>query len=696
LLRADAAILAAFAGTLFLSAFLLFAVQPLLARMVLPRLGGTPAVWSVAMVFFQAVLLCGYGYAHLLMRKAGIRRALLIHFALMATALAFLPVGVGEGFETPPESGFAPWLLVLLAASIGLPFLAVSANGPLLQAWFARTGHAQAGDPYFLYGASNIGSFAALLSYPVLVEPLFTLAEQARVWTVGYVALLLAVTACGALALIRPSEPASSVPVGEPAEAAPSSWRQRLEWCGWAFLPSGLLVAVTAHVSTNIAAAPFLWVVPLAIFLLTFVLAFQRERLIPHRIIQLMLPPVAAAAVLTSFLPLLFGILGGIAVNLFALFVVAMVWHGELVARRPAASRLTEFYLFMSIGGVLGGAFASLAAPVLFDGVLEFPLLLVAAALALPEARSSSWRVAATSGAALLVAAITIVDLRGAVEDRERSFFGVITTRTTPDGVFRTLLHGTTLHGAQRLAELGLTPPARPEPLTYYHAEGPLAQGLAMARAHAPQGRLSVGIVGLGTGSLACYAAPGDSWRFFEIDPAVIRLARDPQRFTFLSACAPAAPIIQGDARLTLTAEPNESFDVLVIDAFSSDAIPVHLLTAEALRLYKDKLRPGGVALLHISNTYMELQSVVAATAQASGIAAVARVDIRPRSELQRMYAGSQVVALAHRPAELAAYRAAGWEPLSAPPNVSGWTDDYANIVAAILREQGLMGRASP
>jgi hypothetical protein len=682
--------LVAFAATLFLSALLLFAVQPLFARMVLPRLGGTPAVWSVAMVFFQAMLLAGYGYAHLLMRHAGLTRAITIHAIVLVAALPFLPIGIAESFAAPPESGFALWLLTLFAASIGLPFFAVSANGPLLQAWFARTGHLAARDPYFLYGASNLGSFIALLAYPIIFEPLFTLGEQARLWTVGYLALIVAMLGCGGLAVSR-SRRIDTVAAEESREAAPSSWRTRAQWVLWAFLPSALLVAVTGHLSTNIAAAPFLWVVPLALYLFSFVLTFQRERLLPHRTVQLMLP-FAAAALWTVFQPTIFGILGGIAVNLFAFFVIAMAWHGELVARRPNAHGLTEFYLFMSVGGVLGGVFTSLAAPLLFDTVLEFPILLAAALLALPETRSSRWRVAASSAAVLAVAGLAGADLSGRIEHRERSFFGVTTTVLSEDGVFRVLSHGTTVHGAERLSDLEPRRPGRPEALTYYQAEGPLAQGLKLERTGAPGGALSVGIVGLGTGSLACYAAPGDTWRFYEIDPVVIQVARDPRRFNFLAECAPDVPIVQGDARLTLAGEQPASFDVLVIDAFSSDAIPVHLLTGEALRLYMEKLRPGGVALLHISNRYMELAGVVAATAAANGIAAVRQAHLRSEADIvQRLWTSSDVVALSRDPASLESYRRAGWQRLLPRKGIAPWTDDYSNVGAAILRKQGLL-----
>lgn len=509
------------------------------------------------------------------------------------------------------------WLLAAFAASVGAPFFAVAANAPLLQAWFSRTGHPHSADPYFLYGASYVGSFVALLSYPVIFEPLLPLGAQSRLWTAGYFLLAAAVACCWYAARSR-----RGVGLAKPAQAGPRirvNWRTRLGWIGWAFVPSAYLVAVTAYLSTNIAAAPFLWVVPLAVFLLSFMLAFQREPLIPLRAMQLMLPVVIVAAALTMLGISALGMVGAIAINVFALFVVAMTWHGELFLRRPATSHLTEFYLFMSIGGVLGGAFTSLAAPVLFDSVLEFPLLLAAALLAVPECRALARRPIGSVLAGIALLPLAGLHLTAAGEYQERSFFGVLRTKTAQDGAFRLLLHGTTLHGAQRLSEINSPNAVRPEPLTYYGADGPIADGLRLARVASPSGALDVGVVGLGAGSLACYAQPGDTWRFFEIDPAVVRMAQDPAWFTFLHVCAPAAPIVQGDARLTIAAEPKSSFDVLVLDAFSSDAIPVHLLTREALRLYWQKIRPGGVLLVHISNRYMELESVVGATASAGG-----------------------------------------------------------------------------
>ncbi|MBL8672118.1 MAG: fused MFS/spermidine synthase, partial [Alphaproteobacteria bacterium] len=652
-----------YVAAIFLSAALLFAVQPMFARMVLPLLGGTPAVWSVAMAFFQAALLAGYLYAHLLTSLLPARLGSLAHIAVMLAAATALPLAVATGWLPPPSDGAALWLLGLFAASIGLPFFALSANGPLLQAWFVRTGHAAGRDPYFLYAASNVGSFAALLAYPLVIEPFLPLGLQSAAWTIGFHVLVALLAACAWFVRPRAAPGAARVVADDPGTAAPRTGEIGA-WVGLAAVPSGLLVAVTAHVSTDVAAAPLLWVVPLALYLATFVLAFQPQDGIRHRA-TLFLQPLAIAAVAAAIgmgtrLHLGFAV----AAHLLGFFVVALAWHGELARRRPAPRHLTLFYVALSAGGMVGGMFCGLAAPHLFSWIAEYPLLLVAAALfrpglALPRGRASrgahaaalalavalllpgflgrsdlvtgliaqlgadsydvqraaAWAIPA---AALLLArqplrfagaiALGLLLLRaypldGGREATGRSFFGVHKVSETADGRFRVLHHGTTVHGAQRIRDDEGRPieAERPEPLTYYHRGSPMARVLAAARESAG-GPLRVAVIGLGTGSLACYARPGDVWRFFEIDPAIVRVARDPARFSFLSSCAPDVPIVLGDARLTLAALPDASFDVIVVDAFSSDAIPVHLMTREAMAIYRAKAVPGGLVALHVSN----------------------------------------------------------------------------------------------
>jgi SAM-dependent methyltransferase len=722
-----------FALALFVSACLLFAVQPMFTRMVLPTLGGAPAVWSVAMVFFQAMLLAGYAYAHVLARALTAGRALGVHLAVMALALSFLPIALTQALGAPPADGASLWLIGVFLVSIGLPFFAVAANAPLLQAWFAKTDHPHAKDPYFLYGASNLGSFAALIAYPWIIEPLLGLGAQSRAWTGGFLVLAALVAACG---LVAARAPAKTAAQQAEADAPAPSWREAATWVGLAFVPSALLVAVTAHISSDIAAAPFLWVLPLALFLLTFVVVFQPKPVLPHRLMVMVQPILVALLIGAIYGGLQLHAAALTILNLAAFFVAAMVAHGELARRRPPAIHLTAFYLFMSLGGVLGGIFSALIAPVLFDTVAEYPILIVAA-LAIGASSSSSTRasvrrdLALGVGAGLAIAAlrypfaftglqlalaltagltsllvlawawrsaplrvaglVAVLFLAEAflapthrAADSVRSFFGVHRVVDMEDGRFRLLFHGTTLHGAMRLRDNAGAPVSAPEPTTYYHPAGPFGDVIRLTQHERPAARVAA--VGLGTGSLAWYARRGDAWTFYEIDSTVVALARDPNRFRFL-ANAPAIPIVVGDARLTLAGVPDGSLDLLVVDAFSSDAIPVHLLTTEALRLYARKLVPGGRILLHISNRNLELASVVAAAAEASGLRGVVRMDRPSEGLLENFRSPTHVVVLAPADEALSPLRAQpGWTALAARPDVAAWTDDFADIPAALWR----------
>lgn len=689
-------LLLGFGMSLFLSALLLFSVQPIFAKMVLPRLGGTPAVWSIAMVFFQATLLAGYLYAHSLVRFAPLRVAFLIHLVIMVTGLFWLPFGVWPGFERPPEFGQPVWLLSLFALSIGFPFFAVSANAPILQAWFARTGHVHSADPYFLYGASNLGSFMALISYPVIIEPMLPITAQSGVWSWGYGLLIASIIGCGLVTVQRNTavSGAADWPAHGQISPRPTN-RQRLTWVLLALIPSGLLVAVTAHLSTNIAAAPFLWVIPLALFLLTFVITFQRVPVIPHRLMLTCLPFVIMAALVLPMLSLDVGVLADIGLHLAAFFVAAMVCHGELVRRRPNAEHLTEFYLFMSFGGVLGGAFTSLLSPVVFSTVMEYPILLAAALLVPRETRailSRNRRITVAAMALIPVAGASIWFTASDLETRKRSFFGVITIDHSPDGKFRRFSHGTTIHGAEEVTDVSLTrdQDPRPRPLTYYAFDGPMAESIGLQRKAA--GRpLDIGVVGLGVGSLACFSEAGDKWTFFEIDPAVVSFALDSKWFNYLSRCSPDGKIVVGDARLTVQDEAEGAFDILVIDAFSSDAVPVHLLTREAIASYFTRIKPDGVLVMHLSNQYMDLSRIVSALVELDGWAALNKVHLRPDEEKAQYKFPSEVMVLARNDAMLEGWLAHGWGERPDPAGVAPWTDDYSNILSAILRRQGLL-----
>lgn len=722
-LLARSVLLPLYGATLFLSAALLFCVQPMFAKMVLPLLGGAPGVWNTAMMFFQGALLAGYGYAHFAASRVPAQRQPPLHLALLIAGGLFLPIGVAAGWTPPPGAWPIPWLVALFAVSIGLPFLAVSATAPLLQSWFARTDHPAARDPYFLYGASNLGSILALLGYPLALEPALRLSQQSLLWTTGYGLLAILIVCCGMAARANPARATI-----QQAATPRIAWSDRLHWTLLAFVPSSLLLGVTAFIATDVASAPLLWVIPLSLYLLTFVIVFARRPVLPHWLAVKAQPfaliplaivyPFTGSTKLEYVLPL----------HLIAFFLCALVCHGELARRRPEAGGLTEFYFWMSFGGLLGGVFNALLAPVAFTGIWEYPVALVLACalrpllsdggrksavmdLVLPAAlfllllapekfdihfahlgkywlagfftlvgMAAYYFAGRPARFALGIAAIIGGGVLGAgaadVLERARSFFGVYKVERVDDGRLITLVHGTTLHGAEWTAK-----DLRDTPLTYYNRQGPLG---AFFSAEAPPRRL--GIVGLGTGTIACYARPQDNVAYYEIDAAVVRLARDTRYFHFLEDCAPAARIVLGDARLALRAAPEGGHDILVVDAFSSDAIPVHLLTREALRLYLAKLAPDGVLLLHLSNRHLVLAPVAAALAADAGLVARRRDDPSTSEETASLERSrSEWVALARRPETLAFLDDFGdWTPLDPASGEQLWTDDYSNIIGAL------------
>lgn len=730
-------VLAVYTATIFTSALLLFSVQPLFTKMVLPRLGGSPAVWSVAMVFFQSLLLGGYAYAHVLMTLKNRLAPVVIHLVLLAVAFTFLPLSIGSGWAEPPASGYAFWLLGLFAASIGLPFFALAANNPMLQAWFVRTGHPQGPDPYFLYASSNIGSFLALLSYPVLLEPMLTLHVQNLLWTVGYGLLILLIAACGVL-LLRAPPMAIASDASDEAAPAPS-W---LQWGRWVFLaavPSGLLIAVTAHISTDVAAAPLLWVLPLSLYLLTWVLVFQSRPLLPHAW-MLKLQPLAIAGVVILLAiggeQNLLLTLGG---HQLCFFIIAMASHGELARTRPPARYLTGFYVALSFGGMIGGLFAGLVAPFTFSWIAEYPILLALAALCRPPQQSrrgaiqlwlaamavalvlitlayrtgaaetllESWRVWAI-GAVAAMAAVLAVAMRlgrfqlaalvalglvlvrvypldeGRVET-VRSFFGVHKIVVTPGGQYHVLMHGTTIHGAEKfLNDDGTRITGRPEPISYYPDDGGIGRAIAAIRARKGV-PLRVAAIGLGAGTLACQAKPGETWKFFEIDQTMVDTARNPKYFTYLSACMPDIKPVIGDARLTFAREPNAAYDLIIVDAYSSDAIPIHLATKEAMAIYKAKLAPGGAVLMHVSNRHLELASVVVGIADANGLTSWVYNEDSGR-DAEYIFT-TNVVVSARKPEDVGSLASDGyWQSTPPTPGEWVWTDDYSNVLGAVYR----------
>ncbi len=732
--RSGPLVLALFTAAIFLSALLLFGVQPMFARMVLPKLGGSPSVWSVAMVFFQSMLLAGYAYAHVL---AGMRRrwlAVTIHLVLLATAIFALPLSIAKGWGTPPASGTALWLLALFAASIGLPFFALAANNPLLQAWFVRTGHLEGRDPYFLYAASNIGSFLALLTYPLLLEPAFTLRTQGWLWSDGFAVLAVLIAGC-AIVLLR-SAPADEGNQPTDIAAPKPSWLLIGRWIFVAAVPAGLLVAVTAHISTDLTSAPLLWVMPLSLYLLTWVLVFQRRPLFSHALMLQLQPFAVAGIVALLYLGSRIPLLPNLAGHLFAFFIIAMACHGELAISRPAPAHLTSFYVSLSFGGMVGGLFAGLLSPYIFSWVAEYPILAVLAVLCRPLTplrRHEMWFWLAAAAVALAVitpayvssqvmaailkhldilvlglAALSIVLMRDAPKSaaavilalivmrayptmashREtvRSFFGVSQIYETAD--FRVLEHGSTIHGAQKLVTRDGKPRrGRPALFTYYYDGSAITSSIEAVRSR-HTGPLRVAVIGLGTGSLACRIAPGETWRFFEIDSAVVEIARDPTRFNFISACAPDLPIVVGDARLTMASEPDGFYDLIIVDAYSGDAIPVHLTTREAMAIYKTKLAPHGVVMMHISNRYLELKSVVAGIAAANGMKTWLWNNPLHGADIPHFIYPSEVAVAAERPEDVGALaQSAHWTLAPPNSNVRTWTDNYSNIVGAFWRK---------
>ena len=724
-----------YAATLFVSALLLFSIQPMFAKMVLPKLGGAPAVWSVAMVFFQTVLLAGYGYAYVLNRLLSPRWAAMFHLLLLGITAMMLPIAIAPGWGVPPQDGTTLWLFGLFAVSIGLPFFTLSASAPLLQSWFASSGHKQAGNPYVLYAASNLGSFAALFAYPVIIEPFLTLKTQTAAWSIGFALLAVLLSFVGLLT-------ARALPAAVQAEAVgdvSANVFERMRWIALAAVPSGLVIAVTAYLTTDIAAAPFLWVVPLAIYLLTFVAVFRERPWIAHANVVRFVPFAVA--------PLAVSLIGGekvfwltsIALNLVVFALLTLMCHGELYARRPSPRRLTEFYLCTSFGGVIGGGFAGLLAPQIFNGNYEYPILIALALLCMPGLVTGGSRKALTEAAPWLVASAALalvwyvtrfqpsatlelpfqvllallaaamlfqrqrpmrffglVILSFSVTalwrpgiapiETARSFFGVHKVAEVNDGRARLLYHGTTIHGAQRLRNDDGTPVSGPLlPQTYYYPGGPFAEAIGAVRA--ARGSLNhVAVVGLGTGTLACHSKGNEHWTFFEIDPEVIRIARDPRRFEFLSRCAPESPVIAGDARLTLEASADR-YDLIVLDAFSSDTIPVHLLTREAVAGYLSKLSPHGVLLLHISNRHLDLTPVVAKVAQSLGLAAFVREDRSAGDLLTTLKADARLVVLTRDAADAGSV-AGNWAPLRPDQSSALWTDDYSNILGVMLRKK--------
>lgn len=735
-----------FAVAIFTSASLVFVVQPMVTKLVLPMLGGSPAVWNTAMVFFQAALLAGYLYAHLLQRIASIKLQVAVHLALLLIAALFLPLRINGWLGDPDPAAPIAWLLATLALSVGAPFAVLSATAPLLQAWFARVraGHADGKNPYVLYAASNLGSFLALLSYPFVIEPLTNLFGQRMGWTGGYWAFLLMVAALAVIVWRRRLDQTA-----EPARLAaspPIPWREKGILILLAAAPSSLMLGVTAHLSTDVASAPFLWVIPLALYLLTFVIAFQARPWIPLPVTLVLQGALGAVVVLIVAFRTL-DIRVAFVIHILAFFIAALMCHQMLASRRPPPDRLTEFYLLLSVGGVVGGAFTALLAPVIFNMVWEYPLVLVLVGLARPwdrrrlrgeetgalvavgvltagvsllswwmtadpDAWAAFWQVVPLfplqtlcmvilspalicafllrDRAQAFTAALLMIGLSAQYVTRgydysysERSFFGVMRVANQQDpglgGDVHVLTHGTTWHGSQARDDRYDC-----QPTLYYHPLTPIGQSAEIVQARGPA---TIGVVGQGAGTMAAYKRAQDSLTFFEIDPMVDRMSRDPQWFTYISDCADGeVRTVLGDARLTLEDQPAGTYDLLIIDAFSSDAVPTHLLTVEAIEGYLRLLKPEGVVLLHLSNRNLEIVLPTIAAARALGRPVLHGLYVEDDSLPMMAIASTEAVVISPTDRGLDDFRGKpNWREVP-ETEVRPWTDDYVNLFGALWR----------
>lgn len=745
----------------FLAAALLFAVQPMAARMALPLLGGSASVWTTCVLFFQAGLLLGYVWSHLIGSRLNLRTQVILHGALLAAALVALPPAITGSSLPPVDSSPVPWLLTALATSFGLPYAALAASGPLLQRWFSATSHPKAADPYFLYAASNAGSFSGLLAYPLIVERVLPLrpgadhASQSGVWSAGLLTLAVLLIGFGAWCCLR----ATAVPRSrDETRSSGAPWSSRFMWLALAFVPSSVVLGATQYLTSNIAAIPLFWIVPLALYLLTFIFAFStRARISAAGFgVALGVLLLAASGEFSAgahvFGRLSFGI------HLSVLVAVGLVCHCRLAATRPDRSRLTEYYFWIALGGCLGGAFNAIVSPLLFDSIAEYPLALALAAFLVPDRpraagtpreRIAPWIIDATvvlvvGGTAvlsrhlvpttatvrlmvailvgvpglivlvmlrrpryfafaistLLVVVWTSVRNPWSALYRERTFYGVHQIFETAgpsvpivesDGrtvvhspTFHVFIDGSTLHGAQTL-----DPKRRLIPATYYHPSGPLGDIMRGLRKRGPIAEL--GIIGLGAGTIAAYGEPGERITFFELDPSVARIARDPALFSYVKDSRAEVSIVLGDGRRRIAECADGRFDLIVLDAFSSDAIPVHLLTREAVMLYLRKLKPGGALAIHLTNGYLSLEPIVGAIAADLGVPAALKED--PSRTLEEKLDGKEyskwaVIARGDVTA-LPVRRADSWSLLpprrSAYPDAFHWTDDRSNLVALLM-----------
>jgi SAM-dependent methyltransferase len=720
------------APTLFLSAFLLFWFEPMIGKMMLPFLGGTASIWITCLLFFQLMLLAGYGYAHLLERFFRLRGQIVVHALLMGVVFAFLPIQFSVRADGTATAHPSAWLLWELIKAVGLPFAVVSTTAPLLQNWLTKTTAGAARDPYYLYAVSNAGSLIGLLSYPLMIEPAIGVRMQSVAWLGGFALLTVLV-----LFAARLLWPYSETTVASPSLTTPApdpAWRSRFFWLAAAFVPSALMSAVTNHILLNLASAPFLWIIPLALYLITFMLAFGRRirlsSLMVSRaepaILLLVLPFVAAGRGVDA--RYMWGLVG---IHRVVLAIGALLCHTALASSRPSPHRLTEFYLWIALGGALGAAFTAILAPAVFETVLEYPLLVAALAFfrVAPESDSringgdliwpaaigflvigiaelfkwasvditTDWTLPITANAVVVLSAYllrrrvfrfgmsvaVLIMTYGALAPQfygvvpfiysARDFFGVKGVRFDFGTNSRRLLHGDTLHGLESLDE-----ELQGQPLSYYHESGPVGDVMRVLDQRADH---RIGVVGLGTGSMAGWTAPHRHITFFDIDPQMHDIAR--RFFTFLQRCGEKCDVVIGDGRLTIEKTRDGEFDLLMLDAFNSDSIPAHLVSREAVRMYLSKLKPDGLLMFHVSNRYMDVEGLISAVVTDASLEARIRHDEILDSPLK---ARSHYIVAAKTARSLGLLNHdLNWLKVEKPAEILPWTDDYSNMLE-ILR----------
>lgn len=733
-----------FTATIFLSATLLFSVQPMFTKLVLPLLGGASNVWNTAMVFFQAMLLGGYIYAHLITKYLPIKAQVAVHLGVTAFGFIFLPLALPAEITVPDGGTPTFWLLGLFALTVGVPFFALSANAPLLQRWFSLTDHKDASDPYFLYSSSNAASLLILCAYPFLIEPTLRLGEQTSSWAIGYVALFAMIIVTAAI-MSRRLVGGGKIKT-EAAVSTRLTYSSMAFWVVLAFIPSSLMLGVTSYMTNNIASAPFLWILPLALYLLTFVIVFARRPIVSTATIAKLFPWVVIFALFTMMPNSSFDLFGftintspskvmKIPLLLLAYFLISLYCHSILVGRRPDSSKLTTYYILMSLGGVLGGAFNALLAPLIFDAVYEFILVLVLVlflrpdGFVFPKSGEKPWRLFFFGVGAAIFNAVMLFQAGGELQYilfisfvilaissmrfntgrlfkagvfsviiictfvfnmfgsnnfyQDRSFYSVMGVKIgeTEYGKIHRFIHGDTLHNYQ-IREEGLYT----VPTAYYIEGGSIHTAVQAARKLAGD-NMDVAVVGLGAGAMTCYQNPGESWTFYEIDPAVVKLARNPDLFSYVDRCDPDADIRVGDARQKLAELPEGSQDLIVIDAFSSDSIPAHLVTREALQMYQTRLKPTGLIFFHTSNKFLDVTSVVSRLAEDANLAsrylAIEEFPSNPHKQAGVLAQGMLV-----GPEELIQQVSAGDENFQiwkASKYVKVWTDDYSSILGTLI-----------